>query len=404
MSDPDSIVVVGAGLAGLRVAEAAREAGFAGRIVLIGEEPHAPYDRPPLSKAVLLSDGAENEIALEPEGGFDAANIELKLGRAVREIDRAAHAVTLEGGERVLYGRLVLATGSRVRTLTALPPDMAGVHYLRGLDEALALRAALAGARRVAIVGAGVIGLEIAAAAADGREVFVIEAQQRAMMRTAPKIVSDYFEQRHRAAGVAFHFGVTVKDARAGASGVRLELSNGAAIEADVVVVGVGVLPNVELAEACGLRVEAHGVVTDGHGRTSDPDIFAAGEVALHFNERYGRYDRQETWAHAAAHGAHVGRSIVAPEGAYRDEMSYWSDQYDINLQVFGSPAGDAHVLRGDPASGKFLVFHVDGGVIAGVSAVNAARDLRHAKKLVGRRAPSDQALADGAKPLAELA
>jgi 3-phenylpropionate/trans-cinnamate dioxygenase ferredoxin reductase component len=399
-----TLVVVGAGLAGLRVAEGARQAGLAGRVVLISDEPHEPYDRPPLSKALLLGHAEAGDIGLCQAGAWAEQRIEFMAGRTVVAIDRKARRVALAGGEVISYDVLVLATGSRVRTLAALPPGSARVFYLRTLDDALAIRAGLAHARRVVVVGAGVIGLEVAAAAnSNGRSVTVIEAGDRVMARTSCPLVSDYFERRHRDAGVTFRFGATVDRAAPAAGGaLALTLSDGAVIEADLVAVGVGVASDCEVARDCGLEVEPGGIVVDGLGRSSDPAIFAAGEAALHFNALSGRRERQETWAHAAAHGEHVGRSLVAPDADYAEISSYWTDQYDINLQTAGAPAGEIDLLRGAIASGSFVVFHITGGRMVGVSAVNAVRELRAAKKLIGRPANAE-ALADPARPLKEL-
>lgn len=380
-----ALVIVGAGLAGVKVAETVREAGFPGRVVLVGEEPHPPYDRPPLSKAVLLTDGHEHEIGLAPDGALEALNVELRLGRAATQIDRAARLVRLSDGEAIAYDRLVLATGSSLRILDELPPGRPGVHYLRGLDDALALRAALARARRIAIVGAGVIGLEVAAAAAKAdRTVTVIEAARRVMSRAASAPVSDFVSRRHQAAGVELRLGVTVAGVSEGGEGLDLRLSDGELLGADIVVVGVGVVPNDRLARECGLAVEAGGILVDAYGMTSDPAIYAAGEVALHYNNIHGRHDRQETWAHALAHGEHVGRSLVDPDLGYGALSSFWSDQYDLTLNVVGAPIGEEDVVRGDPETGRFLVFHLVEGRVAGVSAVNDARSLRAAKGLIG--------------------
>ncbi|HEX3918104.1 MAG TPA: FAD-dependent oxidoreductase [Caulobacteraceae bacterium] len=401
-----TVVIVGAGLAGLRVAEGVRGAGFGGRVILVGEEAHAPYDRPPLSKAVLETEGHEDKIALSPAEALEELHVELRLGQRVEAIDRAARKVVFAGGERLAYDQLVLATGSRVRPLDMLPPGAPGVHYLRGLDDALALRSALTPGARVAIIGGGVIGMEVAASARQrGCEVTVIEAAGRPMARTASPPVSGYFERRHRAEGVALRLGVTVAAVEGGEGGaMRLRLSTGETVEADLVVVGVGVLPNVELAEAAGLEVRGGGVVVDAHGATADPAIFAAGEVATHFNALHGRHDRQETWNHAAVHGEHVGRALVAPGDEYGEAASYWSDQYDINLQIVGDPIGETDVVRGDPATGKFLVFHLAGGRVAGVSAINSTRELRTARKLIGGPQPADLgALADPTVALTAL-
>jgi NADPH-dependent 2,4-dienoyl-CoA reductase/sulfur reductase-like enzyme len=234
----------------------------------------------------------------------------------------------------------------------------------------------------------------------------VIEAQDRMMSRVAAPVVSDYIERRHLAEGVTLRRGVTISDvARADGGAFRLRMSDGAELVADVVVVGVGVIPNGGLAEACGLETSQGAIVVDEYGRTSDPAIFAAGEVTLHYNALHGRHERQETWAHAVAHGYNIGRCIAGAPAPYAEVSSYWSDQYDMNLQVFGAAIGERDIVRGDPASGRFLVFHVSGGVVMGVSAVNSVRELRVAKKLIGRPAPADvTALADPSAPLAEFA
>ena len=380
----ECVVIVGAGLAGLRVAEGLRSANFPGRIVLVGDEVHAPYDRPPLSKAVLTTEGQEHAIELLPADDLVELGLELKLGRAAVAINRAGRSLSLSDGEQIAYDRLVLATGSSTRSLPQLPPGRR-VHYLRNLDDALALRAALPGAQNVAIIGAGVIGLEVAAAAvAPGRTVTVVEASDRVMGRAASPPVASFIARQHVEAGVDLRLSTTVVRVDAFEDNLMLTLSDGAMLPADVVVVGVGVSPNDGLARLCGLEVQAGGVVVDGHGMSSDPAIYAAGEVAVHFNRRHGGHDRQETWAHAAAHGEHVGRALVRPDEPYEELGSYWTDQYDFTLNVLGAPIGEVDVVRGDPAEGKFVVFHLVAGVVAGVSALNATRELRAAKRLIG--------------------
>lgn len=401
-----TIVIVGASLAGLRVAEGARNAGFDGRIVLIGDEEHPPYDRPPLSKSVLLDDDYRKQLSLAPDEQVSALHLEMKLGRPVVGIDREGRRVLIAGGEAVAYDRLVLATGSSVRILPGMEPGHAGVCYLRTLDEALQLRRRLAGARRVLIVGAGVIGLEVAAAASKGgAQVTVVEAGERVMGRAASVPVTEFITRRHLAAGVDIRFGVTVQSLEPVGEGALATLSDGASLAADVVVVGVGVKPNDQIARDAGLEVEGGGIVVDGLGRTSDPAIYAAGEVAVHYNARAGRHDRQETWAHAAAHGAHVGRSIVDPGAEYDELGSYWTDQYDFTLNVVGRPIGDLNVTRGDPASGQFVVLHLVDARVVGASAVNATRELRAAKGLIGLdRTFTQEELADPSTDLRALA
>lgn len=400
-----TVVIVGGGLAGLRVAEGLRGAAFPGRIVLISDEPHEPYDRPPLSKAVLEAEGREHNVKLAPGDMLTSLNLDLRLGEAAASLDLAGRAVALQGGERIGYDRLALATGSRVRALPLLPPGAPGVRYLRGLDDAIALRAELTPGRKVVVVGGGVIGLEVAATARTrGCEVVVIEAADRPMARTSSPAVSGYFADRHRAAGVDLRLGVTAIAAEWDGPTLRLRLSSGEAVEAETAVVGVGVLANIELARDAGLALCDGGVLTDGYGATSDPRVYAAGEVAAHFNAYYGRHGRQETWNHAAAHGEHVGRSMVAPTEPYNEVASFWSDQFDINLQTVGDPIGETEAVRGDPVSGSFLVFHLAQGRVVGVSAINSVRQLRVARRLIGSAKAADPAaLADLAVDLTTL-
>jgi len=398
-----TVVIVGGGLAGLRVAEGLRGAEFPGRIVMVSDEPHEPYDRPPLSKAVLETEGHEDNIELAPGELLASLKLDLRLGEPAAALDRARGAVKLQGGAQIPYDRLVLATGSRVRTLPLLPPGAPNVCYLRGLDDALALRAELAPGRKVAVIGGGVIGMEVAATARTrGCEVVVIEAADRPMARTSSPVVSRYLEARHRATGVDLRLGVMATAARWDGPILRLQLSSGEAVETETAVVGVGVLANVELARDAGLEIRDGGVLTDGYGATSDPLVYAAGEVAAHFNAYYGRHGRQETWNHAAAHGEHVGRSMVTPAEPYCEITSFWSDQFDINLQAVGDPVGGDEVVRGDPASGSFLVFNLSAGRIVGVSAINSVRQLRIARRLIGA-APDPVALGDPAVELSSL-
>ena len=403
--EDQTVVIVGGGLAGLRVAEGLRGADFPGRIVLVGDEPHEPYDRPPLSKAVLETEGHEHAVKLAPGEMLTALKLDLRLGEPAIALDRGARTIALQGGERLAYDRLALATGSRVRTLPLLPPGAPNVRYLRGLDDAVGLRAELTPGRRLAVIGGGVIGLEVAATARTrGCEVVVIEAADRPMARTSSPAVSRYFADRHRAAGVDLRLGVTATAADRDGPVLRLQLSSGERVEAEAVVVGVGVLANVELARDAGLEIRDGGVLVDGYGATSDPAIFAAGEVSAHFNAYYGRHGRQETWNHAAAHGEHVGRSMVAPTQPYNEVASFWSDQFDINLQTVGDPLGESEVVRGDPASGAFLVFHIADNRVVGVSAINATRQLRLARRLLDSvRSADAAALADPAADLASL-
>lgn len=390
------IVIVGAGIAGVRAALTLRECGFAGSIKLLSDEPETPYDRPPLSKAVLLDPEGEQHIGLDPNGELAAAGVELVLSARCVEIDRANGRVILESGAALDYDRLILATGSSVRTIATLPPGATGVHYLRSLGDALTLRAALAAPRRVAVVGAGVIGLEVAASLSVlGHDVAVIDPASRVMSRSASPVVGAFLEQRHRAEGVKLHLETTIESISRDGAAFGLTLSNGQTLDADMVVVGVGVSPNSALGAACGLEVVPQGIVVDAQGRTSDPAIYAAGEVAFHVNVHLGRHDRQETWAHAAAHGEHVAHAIMGREDGYGELSSYWSDQYDVNLQVVGDPIAGHDVVRGDLSTGQGVVFHLAEGRMVGVSAINSPRDLRVARKLLGGTISDPEQLSD---------
>lgn len=402
----NSIVVVGAGLAGVRAAIAARGAGHEGRVILLSAENAVPYDRPPLSKAVLMGPDAESKITLEPAQTFVDQSIELRLGQRAISIDRQRNILRCEDGNDYPYSRLVLATGSRVRVFEPLPVGSPNVFYLRTLEDARSLRAALKPGTRVAIVGGGVIGMEVAAAAASKQlPVTVLEAGPRILGRGASPSVSAAMARAHESRGVVIRCAVTIREVQPVPSGYRFVLDDGTQLEADAVVVGVGVAPRAELAAQAGLKTSGAGIVVDGSGRTSDESIFAAGECAFHFNALTGKHERQENWMHAAAHGRHVGRSLFEPQPDYREPCSYWSDQYDRTLQVFGSPLGAVEVIRGDATSGSFLCFHLDEGRVVGVSAMNAPRDFRRARALVLAGVMADESvLSDPAADFSTLA
>jgi len=397
LTSQSHIVIVGAGLAGDRCALALREAGFEGSITLVGAEPVRPYDRPPLSKAVLKAAGEEDNIFYRAESDYADANITLLLGRAVVSVDPLMRTIGFEDGGELRYDILVLATGSRLRTLPALPAGAPGVFYLRGRDDAQRLRHAFDTGGRIAVIGGGVIGMEAAAAGASrGLSVTVVEPEARLMARACGPTVSEWLTRRHASAGVTIRCGAPLLSAERTANGYRLALSDGSVIEAEIIIVGIGVSPETALAAEAGLDVAPGGIVVDGHGRTSDPAIFAAGEVAFHYNARAGGHERQENWYHAAAHGEHVGRSIVEPGAEYAELSGFWTDQYELSLQATGRTLAECDVVRGDIADGRVIVFHLDGGAMVGASGINAASELRQAKALIRSRTPVDPAkLAD---------
>lgn len=383
-STPKHAAIVGAGLAGDRCALSLREAGFEGPVTLIGAESVRPYDRPPLSKAVLTSAGAENEIFYRSKADYEAAGIDLMLGRTVVDAPLGGRRLTMSTGETLDYDILVLATGSRLREVDGLYRGTPGVFYLRDRTDALALRAALDAGGRVAVIGGGVIGLEAAvAASARSLPVTVIEPAPRIMGRACGSIIATWLAERHRDAGVAIRCGVSLTNVSSGGGTYRLALTDGSIVEAEIVIVGVGVLPETSLAKKIGLLLAPEGIVVDGHGRTSAPSVFSAGEVAFHYNARTGTHERQENWFHAAAHGEHVGRAIVEQAGEYSELSGFWTDQHDVSLQSTGRALAERDVVRGNLSEGRFVVFHLDGDVIVGASGVNAASELRQAKTLI---------------------
>ena len=405
MSTSETIVIVGAGQAGGRAAETLRAEDFAGRIVMVGEEAHPPYERPPLSKKVLLGEEEPESTYLHDGDYWREHHIELRLSVRAEAIDRAAGRVVLGGGEALAYDRLLLVTGARARRLDLAGAAPGEVLYLRGMDDALALRARLVPGAAVVVVGGGYIGLEVAAAARQREcRVVVIEAQEVAMQRVVAPEIGRFLTEVHNAAGVDIRTGLGVTGL-GGSEGARTVLcSDGAEVAAELVVVGVGAVPNVELAEAAGLEVD-NGIVVDELGRTSDPRIFAAGDVTNHPNPLLGRRVRLESWQNAQNQAIAVARAMLGAEEPYAEVPWFWSDQYDLNLQMVGLPvAWDRLVLRGDPANRQFSAFYLLGGKLVGANAINNARDIRPARQLIAEgRAVDAEVLADEEKPLRRL-
>lgn len=338
MASDAHMVIVGAGLAGARASAELREAGFDGRITLIANEPHAPYDRPPLSKAVLLKAKAPGDCALFGDTFFADRAIDLKLAASVVEIDRAGRAVLLDNGECIGYSRLLLAIGASPRTLSLPGSELPGVLTLRTVDDARALAARLHHGQHVAIVGGGFIGLEVAASAvAAGCRVTVIEAGERLLMRAVPPEIAARIEARHRDAGVQFRFGAQLTAVAGAGAAEEVCLADGEAIRCDTVVVGIGAAPHMALAQAAGLEV-ADGIVVDDRLCTSDPDIFAAGDACSFPHALYGRRVRLECWKNADDQGRHAARNMLGEDRRYREVPWFWSDQYELSIQIAGLP------------------------------------------------------------------
>lgn len=401
-------MIVGAGLAGAKAAQALREEGFGGRITLLGDEPDRPYERPPLSKDYLQGKTERDSVFVHPDGWYAEHDVDLRLGVEVTSLDPAAHEVTTAAGGRLGYDRMLLATGSTPRRLTVPGADLDGVHYLRRLADSDRIRAAFDQARRVAVVGAGWIGLETAAAArAAGLEVTLLESAELPLLRILGPQVARVFADLHREHGVDLRCGVQV-DALTGADGAvtGVRLGDGAVVDADVVLVGVGITPNEGLAAHAGLDV-GDGITVDQHLRTSDPDVFAAGDVANAYHPRLGRHIRVEHWANARRQAAVAAKSMLGQDAVYDRLPYFFSDQYDLGMEYTGHAGPDGHdhvVFRGSPDEGEFIVFWLsERRVLAGMN-VNSWEAAGPIEELIrsGRTVEADR-LADPGIPLEEL-
>jgi 3-phenylpropionate/trans-cinnamate dioxygenase ferredoxin reductase subunit len=397
------MVIVGAGESGARAALALRAAGHAGAITLIGDEPHAPYERPPLSKAIMTAEAdPENSAVVLSHARATEQGIDFIHSTRAVAIDRAARTVALADGRRVPYARLLLATGARPRRLSL--PGAEHALYLRTFDDALHLRTHLRPGARLVLIGGGFIGLEIAASAiARGCQVTLLEMAPRILMRGVPEPIARAVAERHRQAGVDLRTGVAIAALRRGA----VKMADGTEILCDGVIAGIGALPETALAEACGLAID-NGVAVDETLRTSDPDIFASGDCCSFPAPLFGRRLRLEAWRNAGAQGELAARNMLRAEEAYRAVPWFWSDQYEQTLQVAGLPdAGTTLIER--PVSGGLLFFHLNAaGRLVAASAVGPlaiAKDIRVAEMLIAKQAtPDPAALADPAIKLRGLA
>jgi NADPH-dependent 2,4-dienoyl-CoA reductase/sulfur reductase-like enzyme len=390
-------IIVGAGQAGGWAAIAMRQAGYSGRIVLIGEERWRPYERPPLSKAVLTDELEPPVTYFHVAERYDEQQIDLMLGNAVSKLDPSARCVHLSDGQSLHYDRLLLTVGGRARHLPI--PGGEKALYLRTIEDARQIRQRLGEARRVICIGAGVIGLEIASSARKrGAEVTVLEALPRAMGRSVSLEGARFVETLHRNAGVALNFGVIVEAIEAAGNGsLVVQCRGGGQFVGDMVIAGVGMQRNETLAEHAGLALEG-GIVVDEFGRTSVPDIYAAGDVTAFHHPLFDRRLRLESWRHAQNHGIAVGKAMCGGTAQYDDIPWFWTDQHGVNLQVAGLPADAVRtVVRAEAPPAVFTAVHLaqDDSVI-GVTAVNNPREIRAGQALIRARCPVDPgALAD---------
>ena len=401
------VVIVGAGHAGGTLAALLRQYGHAGAVTLVGEEPIPPYQRPPLSKAWLKGEADAESLALKPLAFYAGNGIDFRPSVRGVSIDRARKVLALSDGSELAYDVLVLATGARPIRLPIPGADLDGILELRTAADAEALKAALGPGRTMAVVGGGYIGLEAAASArALGADAVVLEREPRILARVAGEVLSNFFCQVHEGHGVRFLTGASVTGFRGeGGKVTGVELADGRVIDCDLALVGVGAVPNQELAEEAGLAVN-RGVVVDLEARTSDPAIFAIGDVTLRPMPIYGRDFRMESVPNALEQAKQVACAITGRPAPAGETPWQWSDQYDIKLQIAGyNFDSDQSLVRGDPASGHFAIFHLKGDQVQAVEAINSPPEFMMGRQLIGSRRPVDkQRLADTSVSMKEVA
>ncbi len=401
------VVILGAGHAGGTAAALLRQYGHEGPITLVGEEPIAPYQRPPLSKAWLKGEADADSLALKPVEFYAENNIDFRSGVRAVSIDRGKKTVALSNGEAVSYDILIIATGARPIVLPIEGKDLAGVLFLRTAEDAEKLKAALGPGKRLAVVGGGYIGLEAAASArALGAEAVVIEREPRLLARVACEALSTFFKDYHEKHGVTFELGAEVTGFKGeGGHVTGVALADGRVIACDAALVGVGARPNDEIASEAGLEC-ARGVVVNLEARTSDPAIFAIGDVAHRPMPIYGRMFRMESVPNALEQAKQAASAITGRPAPAGETPWQWSDQYDIKLQIAGYPFDvDSLVLRGDPKSAKFAVFHLKGDQVQAVEAINSPPEFMMGRQLIGNRKPvSREKLADTTVSMKEVA
>ncbi|WP_372782004.1 NAD(P)/FAD-dependent oxidoreductase [Litorivivens sp.] len=389
----ETVVIIGAGQAGGDMTTALRQQGFEGRIVLIGEEPALPYRRPPLSKAYLSGEMSEAQLYIKPASTYEKQNVDVKTGVRVESIDRAAHTVTLDTGEVIEYTKLAFCTGGHARRLPLAGAEKPNVHYVRTIADIERLKAQFQPGKRLLIIGGGYIGLEAAAVGIKKElNVTLVEALPRLLARVTGPELSEYYYGVHSAKGVDIKLGAGVEALEGGDTVETVVLADGARLQADVIIVGIGLIPNTELAEAAGLDVD-NGILVDLQCRSSDPDIFAAGDCANHDHGFLLRRIRLESVPNASEGARVIAATICGKEAQHNGAPWFWSDQYDLKLQMVGINQGyEEVVIRGSMEDNNFSAFYLANGVIISADTVNRPKDFMIAKKLVAGRVKSDAA------------
>lgn len=391
MAGKETYVIVGANLCGGRAAETLRQEGFDGRLVLVGAERERPYERPPLSKEYLRGEEERVKIFLRPPEFYEEQEIELRLGVRAQRLDVKQRTVELEGGERLAYDKLLIATGGRVRRLEVPGADMEGVYYLRTVEDSERIAAELQPGRRAVVVGAGFIGSEVAASArVKGLEVTVLEAAKTPLLKALGLEMGGIYAEIHREQGIDLRLECRL-DRLEGSRRVEcVVMADGEKVECDFVVVGVGIDPETALVEGSGIATN-DGIVVDECCRSNVEGVFAAGDVARFFNPLLGERIRVEHWANAGNQGAAAAKCMLGREEPYAEVPWFWSDQYDINMQYAGhASAWDEVVLRGDVPGRKFSAFYLKDGRLRATMALNRPRDIAASRALIRAGAPVD--------------
>jgi len=390
----NAFLIVGGNLTAGAVATTLRSEGFYGNLVIVGEEPHPPYERPPLSKDYLRGESKAEDTLLHPRSWYDEAGVELRLGARARRLDPTQRAVELEDGERVSFDRLLIATGGRNRTLAVPGHDLDGILDLRRIEDADRIRAEASAGRKVVIVGAGFIGSEVAASLRHlGVEVEIVEFFEAPLLRVLGPEVARVYEGIHRDHGVRFHFGQAVESFRGDGRVEAVVTSKGTRVEGDFVVVGVGIQPNIEWLDGSGVEID-NGVAVDEFCRTNVEGVLAAGDVANHWHPLFDRRMRVEHWDNALKQGAAAARNMMGLETVFDDPHWFWSDQYQHNLQYMGfATEWDHLVVRGSLEERSFVAFYLAQGVVKAVVGLDRGKEVRRSAGLIRARRPFDPSL-----------
>lgn len=381
------MVIIGAGHAAGQTAASLRQAKYEGPITIVGDEPHIPYQRPPLSKQYLSGDQGLEKVYLRPEKFYTDQKVDLKLGVTATELNRETKHVSLSSGEQIAYDKLLLCTGSRPRQLNIEGSGLKGIHYLRTIADVDAIRREMQSNRNLVIVGGGYIGLEVASVGIEqGLKVDVLEMESRILKRVTTAEMSSYYHQLHTGRGVNIHVDTAVSGFSGNTKVEQVLCGDAGSFPADLVIVGIGIVPNVELAEGAGLACD-NGIIVDAHCRTADPDVYAAGDCTNHPNPLLNRRLRLESVPNAMEQARVCAANMLGDDKVYASIPWFWSDQYELKLQMVGFSAdGDEQVIRGNVADNQFAVFYLKDHKVVAADAVNSPKEFMVCKQLIGKQ------------------